>query len=132
MATYTAGLTDTILAARVPENERWVLQQIHAMILTGDNQVLDLVLRYQDAFSGALAVNLDLLVLSSGTTLITWPDIAGRQTVDRWCDRTGILLEPGTGLFVSTDGTGVAAGTIGFDFLTRRTLLHHARPPYSS
>jgi len=129
---YTAAQGAQFTMLTVPPNERWWVFNGLVEIATGDNNVVGLYYTNADPYSGTSGAQIDLLVLASATSRIIWPDLAGRQTVNTWTDVVPQMLEPGTIMVVSTNGSGASAGTIDLTLTIHKTRMAHTLEPLES
>jgi len=113
----------------LPLNERAWLQYFIAERSTGDNNIGNLGLTMPAEYRSGAALTNVCTAAVAGTKLF-WPDIAGIVSLDSQAPSEPILLEPGSILSISPDGTGASASTWACRLLMKRMKLVRAQAPY--
>jgi len=133
-----AGATSSMAAAEtiplifvtVPFDERWWLEYVRLTRASGDNTVQQIrVNAPADYGEGDLAT--PVVVLTTDTTAIFWPDQGSLQTVTDRVDmpREGYLMEPGSSIAVAPDGKGVAATIYNYFTLVKKSKIVRVLTP---
>lgn len=112
----------------VPTNERAWVDGVRAQVTAGDN-LLSRIQVVNPAGYGTDDRVVDLISITTSGGHVWWPDPGGKQAVS-WILSTGpLLLEPGSSLRLDLNGTGVAATTVRYEALLRRSKLVRALAP---
>jgi len=124
----TAGQSGTVTMWTVPEDERAWLYGYKVKRETGDNKMVNLALVMAAGYAEGPA-SVPLIEVATSVIDLWWPDPAGILTATGPLGFPPILIEPGSRLTVSADGTGVSASTFRVNLILTRMKLGRAMAP---
>ncbi len=127
-ANLTAGQGTDETVFTVPGDERIYLDGIVAVRTGGDNNIDGLTVAYPTGYFAGAAVA--TIIAVTATTIVFWPDPGGLQTTTYVQGNPPLLLEPGSVIAISPDGSGVSASTVLLQISMRRTKIVRALVPY--
>lgn len=128
-AAYAASTSTPVVVATVPPGERWWLWHALCRRDTGDNNIRILQMTPPDAYCAPAGTIMELIALTVSTTRFWWPDIPGRQTVNYVVDCYPVMMEPGTTLSLTFNGSGSVAGDVTIDAIVKKTRIAHVLAP---
>jgi len=128
-ASVPAGSSVDLLVFTVPENERIWMQYFIGERTTGDNTLNGLNLVWPADYRNGTAP-LNICTPTVAVTRLFWPDVGGILTLESQVGQEPILMEPGTGVYLSPSGAGASVSTFNVVLLLKRTKLIRAQAPY--